>query len=141
MKASITLTLYIISGWASQYRPGIMPEVVANRQAGRAIPTLPQALPDVAGFVAGPYCHEIGNVVELSIGDGPWERYLIADCPHNQATRNWMLGNNICYEFDYKTVSRLGFVGRGGIEVRQRFIVTRDKRWPVPEDHIERAIQ
>lgn len=88
---TLAIARAILTGWASQYRPHLMEEVVRNRQAGRAIPMLPQALPQVAGFVAWPFCEDVGQVVELRIEGGPWERYLIADCPHDDATQAWML--------------------------------------------------
>lgn len=131
MKVALLLTLTILAGWASQYHPGIMSEVVANRQAGRTIHDLPQALPRVAGFVAWPHCEDIGKTVELRIEGGPWLEYMIADCPHNRATQLWMLDNDIWVEFDGATAARWGFVGRG-VRVKQRITATRDKWWPIP---------
>lgn len=122
----LIITLTILTGWGSQYRPGIMPEVVANRQAGRAIPMLPQELPRVTGFVAWPYCEDVGQVVELRIEGGPWGRYLIADCPHDLDTQRWMLGNDILVEFSGETARRRGFVGRG-VRVERRITTTRNK--------------
>lgn len=126
MTQVLVITLTILTGMASQYRPGIMPEVVANRQQGRAVPMLPQTLPNVAGFVAWPCCEDIGQVVELRIKGGPWERYLIADCPHDLDTQRWMLGNDILVEFDGETAQRRGFVGRG-VKVERRIQTIRNK--------------
>lgn len=126
MTQVLIIILTIISGWASQYRPGKMSEVVDNRQQGRAVPMLPQALPSVAGFIAWPYCGDIGEVVELRIEGGPWLGYLIADCPHDRATQRWMLDNDILVEFSGKTAARWGFVERG-VRIERRVTTTRNK--------------
>jgi hypothetical protein len=131
MKTTITLALYIISGLASQYRPGIMPEVVANRQAGRTLHSLPSPLPPGTVPVAWPYCEEIGRVIELRIEGGPWFPAIAADCPGDWVTELWMSRNNVLVEFPGELAQREGFVGRI-VGVEQRVSATRDKWWPMP---------
>lgn len=138
MTIAIDIALYIVSGWGSQYREGIMRKVIENRQAGRTAYSLPAQLPDVDGFVAWPWCHDIGKIVELRQVGGLWESFLIADCPHDQATRNWMTGNGILVEVDYATALRWDVVGRAA-PIEQRVTYTRykpmDFLWEAKSEH------
>jgi hypothetical protein len=107
--ASLTLALYVLSGLASQYRPGIMSEVVANGQAGRTLHDLPTPLPPGTVPVAWPYCHEIGKVVELRIEGGPWFWAVAADCPGDWMTELWISHNNVLCEFSGELARRESF--------------------------------
>jgi hypothetical protein len=102
----------IETGIASQYSPGVMEQVIANRQAGLAVP-LPAELPPVDGFIAVLDCADFGEVWFVRPEGGDWGVYLVADCSGHAETTEWMTTNNILLEFDYPTVERLGVVGRG----------------------------
>jgi len=119
--APITTTL---TGWASQYAPGVMARVIATRQAGLTARDLPLDLPPVDGYVAARYPDDIGRVVLLrpaTQGRETWERFLVVDCAGRSDRREsdglsglaWMLRYNILVEVDYETAVRWGTVGRG----------------------------
>lgn len=112
------------AGVASQYSPGVMERVVANRQAGRARIRLPKTLPAVDGFVAAERCSDIGQVWTIRYRERV-ERFLVADCSGSAATTRWMRRNNILVEIDHQTARRWGVVGRGA-----RVEVCRPERWP-----------
>jgi hypothetical protein len=126
VKTTITLVLYILIGWVSQYRPGLMSEVVVNRQAGKTIYDLPSPLPQGAIPIAWPYCREIGSLVELRIEGGPWMQAIIADCPHNDEVQSWMLDNSILCEIPGSLAYELGAVGKIA-KAERRITVTREK--------------
>lgn len=111
MRAILTL-LILAHGIASQYAPGVMERVVAYRQTRPVAYALPADLPTVAGYVAVLECEHIGEVWTLRINDGTPERYLVADCAGDAATRDWMTRGGVLVEVDYETAERLGFVGR-----------------------------
>jgi hypothetical protein len=100
-------------GNASQYDPGVMERVVANRQAGITDHDLPAELPPVAGFVAVKDCGEIGNVWLVRPEGGVWEFVLVADCSGHEETSDWMRENGILIEVDHKTAIRWDVVGIG----------------------------
>lgn len=106
--------IMIISGWASQYAPGVMERVIAVRQVpGRTAHDLPIDLPQVDGYVATADCNEIGTILWLRpIGQEQWESFLVADCA-GADSYGWMVNNNILVEVDYETAVRWDTVGRG----------------------------
>jgi hypothetical protein len=116
MSAILALSI-VMTGWASQYAPGVMDKVVYNRQHLSTVLSIPQKLPAVHGYVAGRYCSDIGGVVYLrpaGCDDCRFERFLVADCAGiADGGLSWMLRNNIVVEVDYATAVRWGTVGRG----------------------------
>jgi hypothetical protein len=91
----------------------MMQEVIANRQNGRAWISLPET-PPVDGYIAVLDCAHLGEIWTLrEQGADAWERFWVVDCAGDDATRRWMLDNNITVEFDYETVARWGYVGLG----------------------------
>lgn len=113
-------TLAILTGTASQYDPGVMETVVANRQAGLTAHDLPNPLPAVDGYIAVLDCEEIGNLwLVRPAGSTIWEVFLVADCagdhlrPDGLTAAEWMLTNDILLELDYQTAVRWHTVGRG----------------------------
>jgi hypothetical protein len=116
--------LVFLTGTASQYAPGLMEKVVANRQAGRTAYDLPDPLPEVDGYAAVLDCEEIGSVWLVRPQGGEWERLLVADCAGSQLRADgltggeWMRANGVLLEVDYRTAVRWNTVGRGiGVEV------------------------
>ena len=116
---ALLASLTILSGGASQYAPGVMAQVIANRQAGLAAPTLPAELPSVDGFIAVVDCAEIGNIWYVRPPDGDWERHLVADCAGPELRTDgltggeWMRANNILIEISASTAEGWGVAGRG----------------------------
>jgi len=106
--------------WASQYASGVMPRVIATRQAGLTAYNLPAELPEVDGYAAAVLCAEIGNIVYLRPQNTvKWEKFLIVDCSGDDKTTSWMRRNGIPYEIGYESVLRWSkrldrnLVGRG----------------------------
>ena len=102
---------------ASQYSPGMMDLVVANRQSGNAWVHLPDDLPVVDGYIAVLNCDQLGETLWIKPdGMNVWEKHLIVDCsrpPRTDGTYEWMEDNNIGIEVSYETAVRWGAVGRG----------------------------
>ena len=114
-----------IVGWASQYNPGRMQEVIHNRQngcCGRY--SLEAGLPAVDGFVAVQERADIGRLLLLRpVGSETWETFLAVDCGgYADGGYDWMRRNNILVEVDRQTAERWGTVGRL-IEVEMRWVV------------------
>jgi len=100
----------------SQYRKGMMEQVIANRQSGNAWVALPTQLPETDGYIAVYDCSEIGNIWWVESPNGIWESMLIVDCAMPRGTdgaAEWMEENNVAMEVDYQTAVRWGTVGRG----------------------------
>ena len=111
-KAVIIATL--LSGFASQYAPGVMESVVRVRQSGRTAMDLPAVLPAVDGFVAMEDCAMIGQIVYIRPKrKTEWDSFLVADCSGHSETSAWMERNNILVEFGYNAAKRYGTIGRG----------------------------
>ena len=111
-KAVIIAT--ILSGFASQYSPGVMESVVRVRQSGRTAMDLPAVLPAVDGFVAMEDCAMIGQIVYIRPkGETEWDSFLVADCSGHAETSAWMERNDILVEFGYNAAKRYGTIGRG----------------------------
>lgn len=109
----------VASGWASQYAPGRMEEVIRVRQTRATAMPLPADLPAVDGYIAVLDCAQIGQVWYLRYGETV-EAFLVVDCAGDAATRAWMERNGILVEVDAQTAQRWGVVGRGAqIEVVQ----------------------
>jgi len=115
LTAQVVTTDTIESGWASQYAPGRMLEVVRNRQRGCCGRySLPAVLPDVDGFIAVAEREDIGRLFYLRPVGGEWELFLAADCAGlADGGYSWMKRGNILAEVDYATALRWGTVGRG----------------------------
>jgi hypothetical protein len=99
---------------ASQYGPGVMEEVIENRQAGRAWASLSTPLPATHGAVAVTDCANLGDILWLRPIDSPsWESFLVADCARPNSvdgTQVWMQANRILAEIDHPTAVRWGVV-------------------------------
>ena len=110
-------------GWASQYDPGVMAQVVVNRQSGLAWPSLPLNLPPADGAIAVACCDDIGQLWWVKPTGGTWGRYLVADCAGAKLRDDgltaweWMQANNVLLEFARETVAAWGWPERRGIEV------------------------
>lgn len=122
MGRAIVVVVIVATGWASQYARGVMEEVIANRQSWGQ---LPETLPDVAGYVAGVNCSNIGQIWLLRpTGSVVWEEFLVVDCagpqlrPDGKTGGQWMRDNNVLVEVGYPTAVRWGVVGRG-VEVER----------------------
>jgi len=103
--------IVLIAGIVSQYSPGVMEEVVANRVAWEQ---LPYPLPGVDGYVAVRDCDRIGDIMYLRPVGGEWEKFLVADCampPGTDGAWEWMTEYNILAEVDYWTAVRWKTVG------------------------------
>ncbi len=103
----------IVSFLASQYSPGVMTQVVYNRQNGHAWVSLPAELPHTDGYIAVVDCDQLGEVWWLRpVGAGDWESFLVVDCAHpHKSGGAWMLRHNIGVEVDHETAQRWGTVG------------------------------
>lgn len=116
---SFLASLVFLTGGASQYDPGLMATVVANRQASLAVPTLPAELPDVDGFIAVVDCSEIGKVWLVRPAGGEWEKHLVADCAGPELRADgltggkWMTASEILLEISARTAERWNVVGQG----------------------------
>jgi len=100
----------------SQYREGIIEQVIANRQSGNAWVSLPLDLPKTNGYIAVLDCSKLEDVWWVKNPDGEWESMLIVDCARPYGTdgaAEWMLEHNIAMEVDYETAKRWGKIGRG----------------------------
>jgi hypothetical protein len=120
----IVIIITLMTGYASQYAPGVMDRVIRVRQSGRTSMDLPQKLPNVDGYVAVEACDRIGDIIYLRPeGYDEWEKFLIVDCSGHQETTAWMLRNNILVEVDAKTAQRWNTVGRG-IKIEMKEMVS-----------------
>ena len=115
--------IVLLSGWSSQYDPGVFERVIRNRQSWGQLPASP---PVVDGYVAVEDCSRVGEFIYLKPArQGKWEKFWIVDCAAPPA-REWMKRNNILVEVDSKTVKRWGYPrGRGipvevGKKIRER---------------------
>jgi hypothetical protein len=100
----------------SQYREGIMEQVIANRQSGSAWVSLPMNLPRTDGYIAVRDCNELENIWWVKSPNGIWESMLVVDCARPAGTdgaAEWMDDENVAMEVDYETAVRWGTVGRG----------------------------
>lgn len=112
----LALALY---GLASQYAPGVMQEVINNRQRMNQIP---ENLTAYDGFIAVRDCKDIGKEYYLYYpGKNIIEKFLAVDCASKSDRQSstdarsgykWMLDGNILVEVDYETAERWGIVGR-----------------------------
>jgi len=114
-----TPDLYVAG--ASQYGPGVMERVIANRVSGRTAHDLPQYPPAADGWIAVQNCNRIGEMWELRpVGQQEWESFLVVDCSGHVSTTEWLTENNIAVEVDYQTAVRWNAVGeRIQVEVRE----------------------
>lgn len=108
------LLILALTGTASQYAPGVMNEVIINRQNMQQIPE------DVSmydGYIAVQEADDIGKIFYLRpLGYDEWESFLAVDCAGiADGGKSWMLRNNILVEVDYLTAERWDCVGRGKV--------------------------
>jgi hypothetical protein len=112
MTAPVTDTAQ--TGKISHYAPGVMEQVIYNRQhgcCGRY--SLPLNLPDVDGYAALADREMIGEVVRLCPLDRPCEMFLVTDCAgYADGGYEWMMRYNVIAEVDYATALRWGTPGR-----------------------------
>ncbi len=85
-------------GYLSGYAPGVMAEVIGNRQSGAAAPGLPARLPHVDGYAAVLHCEHVGRLATLRRGERE-ATVLITDCAHPDSY-GWMLGGPFAAEVD-----------------------------------------
>jgi hypothetical protein len=107
--------ILIFFSLVSQYSPGMMEQVIVNRQTGNAWVSLPQVLPLTDGYIAVKDCAELGNIwwAQNPVNE-QWESFLIVDCAApNDGTIEWMDRYSIAFEVDYETAVRWNTVGRG----------------------------
>jgi len=117
--AILTATM-IITGWASQYAPGVMDRVVHVRQYHHSPPSLPIEHESVAGYIAVQSCAEMGNIWWIKpIDQDMWEPHMVADCSGSRETSEWMLRNNILLELSWDTVLRWGGKPRRGMRIER----------------------
>lgn len=64
-------------------------------------------------------------------GATTWERVLVADCPGDGSTLDWMLANNIAVELDYNLFTRWADGHGVPLEIEMRPAGVRDyvMRW------------
>jgi len=112
----VALSFVADSGGASQYDPGVMARVIANRQG---YGQLPADLPPVEGFIAVVDCARLGEVWLVRPEGGQWEAMLVADCAgpdlrsDGMTGGEWMTANNVLVEVDHLTAAHWGTVGAG----------------------------
>jgi len=106
------LLVLAVTGIASQYAPGVMDEVITNRQKWEQIP---QDVSNFDGYIAVQNSGDIGKVFYIKPeGYDSWEKFLAVDCAGiADGGKSWMLRNNILVEVDYSTAERWDAVGRG----------------------------
>lgn len=110
---TIISVLYIASGIASQYGPGIMESVVEHRQAGRAWQALPEFLPPM-DHVAVLDCAEFGYPVSIRYaGEAAFHQALVVDCAGDAETVEWMERHNILLEMSHGKAVELDTVNVG----------------------------
>jgi len=110
---TLLIPILIVAGWASQYAPGKIEQVINVRQTRSVRIKLPARLPKTDGFIAVLDCAEIGNVWHLRPeGTKVFESFLVVDCAGPGAA-GWMRRNNILVEVDFKTAVRWSTVGHG----------------------------
>jgi hypothetical protein len=108
----------VLQGPVSSYAPLQMNHAIANRQARRAVPTLPKNLPPVDGYIAMAEREMIGRIVFIRFwGEGPWQAFLVTDCASTsdrqskkdkRSTWEWMKQEGITGEVDFETAEELG---------------------------------
>jgi len=132
MDRAVVIVVVVATGWASQYAPGVMEKVIANRQRWEQ---LPETLPDVAGYIAARGCSNIGQIWLLRpTGSVVWEEFLVVDCagpqlrPDGRTGGQWMRDNNILIEVGYPTAVQWRVVGRGA-RVERGVMVERGGQW------------
>ena len=121
MKSFVLLWGLVLNGLASQYGPGVMEEVIFNRQNGHAWVGLPDPLPLADGYIAARDCDQLGRIWSLKrhgINES-WGRFLVVDCAGPQLRHDgltggeWMEANNVMVEISHEQALRWGCVGRG----------------------------
>ena len=121
---NIFVIIVIMSGYASQYDPGVMERVIAVQQRWGH---LPQNVEGYDGYVAVADCRRIGQTLwARPEGDEKWERFLVTDCAGSPETILWMQ-RGVPIEVDHLTARRWKTVGRGirveiGRRIRQRWM-------------------
>lgn len=103
----------IMSGWASQYDPGVMERVIPVRQR---MHQLQEDIPDIYdGYIAVQDFEDVGRSFWIKPQtSNTWELFLAVDCASRSGgSHSWMVRNNILVEVDGKTARRWSTVGRG----------------------------
>lgn len=111
---ALTSLFHVTYGHAAYYSEGVFKEVIQMRQSGNTAMSLPREVPPVIGFVATPYCSEIGSKVWIwHEGEfaGP---YWVADCcVRDNGDCERMRKKSIVAEVDYWTANRWKKIGFG----------------------------
>lgn len=89
-----------------------MEDVIEYRLRHDQIP--PSLGVEVDGYVAVPYCQDLGKVVlARPEGSEEWETFLVADCGSvYDGGRQWMLQNDVLIEVGHATATRWNTVGQ-----------------------------
>lgn len=111
----LALGLRLEIGHAAYYSDEVMEQVVKVRQAGWTAGPLPVELPRVIGYVARPWCNEVGDLVWLWHESEGWRGpYLVADCCNElEGHCAAMQRKNIVVEVGHNTAQRWGVLGLG----------------------------
>ena len=129
----LAATMLTATGYASRYDPGVFETVVNHRFANGWWRNEPPADWNmVAGYAATTDCGQVGKVVLMRpAGATTWERVLVADCPGDGSTLDWMLANNIAVELDYNLFTRWADGHGVPLEIEMRPAGVRDyvMRW------------
>ena len=121
---TVIVLFVTVSGWASQYSPHVMSEVVRNRTSGEE--GIVQLMSDpLYPPLAVADCGRLGQVVRVRYEGHPWEMATVVDCARpGDGTAEWMDRNDILLEMGYQRAAELGTVGRG-IRVEMRWLEER----------------
>lgn len=111
---SLLSLFHITYGQAAYYSDGVFEDVIRMRQAGNTAMSLPRELPPVIGYVATPYCEEVGDQVWLYHRGELAGPYLVADCCISINGDCERMGKKgIVVEVDWNTAQRWKVVGYG----------------------------
>jgi hypothetical protein len=127
----------VMTGWGSQYAPGVMDKVIATRQAGLTSMDLPMDVSGYDGYVAVLDCSWIGREVWIKPVEGDtWERFLVTDCAGiADGGATWMIEGGIIAEFDYESAVRLDTVGHG-IQIQMAVLDYKEVAWNTKDQQL-----
>ena len=98
------IVMICLSGWLSQYSPGVMNSVIHQQQIYGRLPFKVQN----TSFLAVEDCSQMNThrwIDEI--------KFLVTDCSGSRQTSEWMWNNNILGEVDYDTALGWGTIGHG----------------------------
>lgn len=100
-------------GGMSYYSSGVFDRVVDPTNQMSAIDLSFQELSEYDGYIALPYCYDIGRVVFVTNTTGQRWRLLVADCAAHLWKDNgavFLLTNDLIGEVDWETAIEMGLV-------------------------------